>query len=774
MSVKHWLIGILFLYSPIALFAQNPCQLKMQIQILDQQKKAIPSVMVQLNGQARYLLSDTQGKLFLPNNCAGNTQLRLSLMGYKTQNMVFTLKADTALTIVLEPDVIHIEDITVNANTNTSYSISKYTLNKQALQIQKGKLLADALQEIAGVTTLKNGSTIVKPMIHGLHSQRILMMNHGVRQEGQQWGAEHAPEIDPFTADQLQVIKGAQGVRYGADALAGVIIVAADSIKHDAAIGGTVDLIGNSNGRGVISHAKLEGGVAAIPGLGWRIQASGKKAGSYKTADYVLGNTGVNEVNYAATLQYNVGKSKMEAYYSHFGSELGIFSGAHVGTVEDIQARIANGRPFETYDFTYAIQAPKQRVSHDLLKLNWKYAINAMQSIELQYAFQQNNRREYDLRRVESDDTPMADMALQTQTFDAIYTHRNSSIGAQAMMQVNNNRPGTGTTPIIPNYDNLTLGLFAIQQFHWRQFHFDVGGRYDYRKVDVAGYRYDYKNPNENGSLNQYLMTDQKFFHNASGTVGMQYHISPNLHWKSNVGLAWRAPSANELYSDGVHHGSGTYEVGRNDLNPEKGLKWINTLNYSVGNFQASMDIYGQWIYGYIYAQAQPDSVRQTIRGTFPLFSYQQHDAQFYGTDIQLSYSFLSKLNYKAALSMVRAKNRTTGAYLPDIPSDRFKHSLQWFPYGNHKERTYLQLTHRLVAQQNRYSPGTDYAAPPAGYQLIDLDAATSLNWGKQELLLSVHVDNLFNRSYKDYMDRFRYYAHQPGRNVNLKITYNF
>ncbi|MFM9075334.1 MAG: TonB-dependent receptor, partial [Bacteroidota bacterium] len=63
------------------------------------------------------------------------------------------------------------------------------------------------------------------PVIHGVHSQRILILNHGVRQEGQQWGAEHAPEIDPLIASDIQVIKDASAIRYGVDAIGGVVVV---------------------------------------------------------------------------------------------------------------------------------------------------------------------------------------------------------------------------------------------------------------------------------------------------------------------------------------------------------------------------------------------------------------------------------------------------------------------------------------------------------------------------------------------------------------------
>ena len=62
-------------------------------------------------------------------------------------------------------------------------------------------------------------------MIHGMHSNRVLILNNGVRQEGQQWGIEHAPEVDPFIANKISVIKGANSVRYGSDAIAGVVLV---------------------------------------------------------------------------------------------------------------------------------------------------------------------------------------------------------------------------------------------------------------------------------------------------------------------------------------------------------------------------------------------------------------------------------------------------------------------------------------------------------------------------------------------------------------------
>lgn len=773
---KCFSLAVALLFSVVAGKAQSSCTLRLKAVVLSTTGlEPIAQVSVLDLIQNKTYTSDKKGQLTMVKPCSSRLHIEVSALGFETIRHAFTLKKDSMLSIQLSPEARQISAVDVVGRRSVSVSSSQHKLSAQALAESKGKLLADALGEIAGVTSISMGHSIVKPVINGLHSNRILMLNNGVRQEGQQWGVEHAPEIDPFVADRLEVIKGAQAVQYGADALAGVVLVSANKIDTRQPIGGSIDLIARSNGRAGIVNAQLEGGIAKLPNLGWRIQSSGKKSGNIKTADYYLGNTGVQELNFSSTLQYKLGSNELEAYYSHFGTELGIFDGAHIGTVEDLHARIAYGRPFETYAFSYAIEAPRQLVDHDLLKLSWKKQLTSNKSLDLQYSYQRNHRREYDKRRVVSDNTAMADMILSTQSLAASLRSGNNMLGMQMNMQINNNQAGTGTTPIIPNFDSYNLGLFASKQLAIKRVQAELGIRYDYKYLDAAGYRYDYANPLPNGVVNQYLMHDSRQFHNLSGTVGIQYPISKLINWKSNLGLAWRAPSANELYSDGVHHGSGTYEVGDKSLKSEKGLKWTNALALQTGGFSATLDLYGQIIYDYIYAQPNPDSLRQTIRGTFPLFAYAQHNALFYGADLMLMYSFNESLSYSLGASLLRAKNISQDSYLPYIPADRFKQSIHWnLPTGK-SSTSYLKFSHRFVAQQTRYEIGSDYSEPPAAYHLLDLIASSSFSIGqKNDLILSAAVDNIFNHAYKEYMDRFRYFAHQMGRNISIKISYQF
>ncbi|MBE8715301.1 TonB-dependent receptor [Sphingobacterium hungaricum] len=756
----------------------SACQLTLEGSVIDiSSQKPINGLSIRLNDSVYSTTTTQDGRFLIENVCPRKYVISIHGIGYEPFVETIELKnGKTVLQFSVQNNSIAIEEVAVQGKQAESKTLQTYRLSEQEKAERKGKNLSEQLTALAGVTLLSTGTTIQKPVINGLHSQRVLVLNQGVRQEGQQWGAEHAPEIDPFTAGYLEVSKGAQAVRYGADALAGVVLLTPSKIDTTKILVGQVDVIGISNGRGLTSNVQLEGNRFFVPRLSWRLQASAKKQGNSKTADYYLGNTGVEELNFSGLFQYALPKGKLEAYISRFSTSMGIFAGAHASTGEDILARIANGRPFETYSFSYDIGAPKQEVSHTLAKLKYDHHFSPNSSLSLQYGFQQNHRQEYDVRRVESDDVPMADMLLRTQTLDAIYAISNYKFGLQGTIQINNNVPGTGTTPIIPNFDNHTLGAFAIGEFQRKNYLIELGLRYDYRYFDVAGYRYDYANPDENGVVQQYLLTDQRQFHNVSGTAGISYPISERLIWKSNAGLAWRAPSANELYSDGLHHGSGTYEIGDPNLKSEKGLKWVNHFGYQWNRLQVHADVYGQYIADYIYANPDPDSIRQTIRGTFPVFTFHQNNALFYGIDAQARYKFLQeKLIYSVQFSLVRAKNIDSNTFLPYIPSDRLSQSLQWnLSENNLLTKNYLKLTHDYVSQQTRYEPESDYAYPPGAYHLLAFHAGTSLPIKQQALAIHFAVENLTNNLYKDYMDRFRYYAHQLGRNISLRITYNF
>ncbi|MES2456953.1 MAG: TonB-dependent receptor [Bacteroidota bacterium] len=674
-----------------------------------------------------------------------------------------------------QSDTVRLIEVKIKAKaipvSKTSVST---TLHANQLENSKGATLGDVLKGISGVHVLKTGSSISKPVIHGLHSNRILILNNGVRLEGQAWGAEHAPEIDPLIAERITVIKGAESVKYGAEAIGGIVMVMPPELFSEEKLGGSVHTIAASNGHAVTTSGMLKGGIRRFA---WRLQVSHKKAGNVKSPDYHLGNTGMGEFNYSAAGGYRSDKTSYEVYYSKFSTTLGILYSAHTGTIEDIAARISIGRPLEDPGFSYVITAPKQRIFHHLAKLSARYDLGEQESLKVVYGFQHNHRKEFDFRRGDREALPITDLVLNTHTLDIdLSSERDSGfnrlLGFNGVFQVNNNIPGTLANTFIPNYDSFTGGIFVIQKWKGKLGNLEAGLRYDFKYFNAAGFRYLYNSSDTLDAEGTYYGGDNQF-HNVTGSLALHRQLSSNWSYTSNFGMAWRAPSASELFSDGLHHGAGLYEIGDPNLKSEQGYKWVNALKFQQHRLAVELDVYGQFINNYIYTQ--PDLVyRQTVSGTYPVFRYRQTNASFFGADLTASYDVTNGLSYKINASLIRATDLGQNKFLPYIPSDRLDQSIRLDLHLKRVSDSFLQFAHGYTGRQHRYESGSDYAAPPPAYHLFHVLAGAGHETSQGKLMVQAGVDNLLKVKYKDYLNRYRYYAHDIGRNLTLRIAYKF
>lgn len=769
---KQFSLLLLFLGIHIGYAQNNECKFMINGRLTDSDTQLpLTGATVSLLPLNQTVKTDGHGFYRFSSLCKGNYTLIFKSLGFTETRKTVSLTKTETINTTLQHGEITLHDVEVvghQSNLKTTAIVN--TLTQQQLRETKGGVLAEVLKEIPGVNMLQTGATIAKPVIHGMHSNRILMLNNGIRQEGQQWGNEHAPEIDPFVAKNIRVIKGAESVRYGAEAIGGVIIIDPPALPINPEIHGEIDVVGQSNGRGGSSSVMLNGGLKKLPGLSWRAQGTFKRLGDIKSANYYLNNTGVKEINYSASLGYKTSVAQFEAYYSHFETELGIFNGSHIGSVEDLQSRIKNGKPFITYPFSYTIEAPRQEIKHDLLKLKAHKDFANGAQVDIQYGLQRNLRKEYDIRRGGRTNIPSLDLELTSQHLDVAYDHLKdnglrSTVGLNLAMQVNNNIPGTFATPLIPNYDSYNAGIFIIERWLKPTYELEVGARYDYKYFDAAGYR-----------LDSVYYAGTRTFHNFSGSLGATWHLLNALDLQSNIGLAWRPPAVSELFSYGLHHGTAAVEIGNDQFKSEQGLKWMNAAKLQLPQFELELDAYAHYLKNYIYLQATGE-FWESLRGAFPVFHYKQTNAFFWGLDLSSSYLFTKALRYSVKASLVRAKDTKQKTYLPWIPSDRLENTMRWtkqYNQGQHLNNIFLQAQHQWVARQNRYEPNTDFAAPPPAYGLLNLMGGIGFRFNQNDLNLQIGVNNMLNKEYKEYMNRFRYYAHDIGRNITLKLNYIF
>jgi iron complex outermembrane receptor protein len=501
------------------------------------------------------------------------------------------------------------------------------------------------------------------------------------------------------------------------------------------------------------------------------VQGTYKKAGNTNTPQYYLANTGFEEKNFSYSMAYNKKWFESNFFYSQFNTTLGIFSGAHIGSLADLQTAISRTRPAVTSDFSYDIQRPFQHVEHELARLKLSANIYSLGKLNVQLGRQFNDRSEFDLLRSSQanvrKDNPQLQFKLTTHSLDAFFEHKPIAklSGAFGGTYIRQSNVWQGRF-LVPNFISNAYGIFATEKWVHRKFDAELGIRYDKKFIDVY--------TNEEGVV-------QKSVHVFSQTVAsiaFAYLLREKLTLRTDFGTAWRPPTVNELYSRGLHHGAAAIENGNPTIRPEQGLKAVISLENRGPKNKSSLGFYYNHIQDFIYLK--PDLVLvQTTRGAFPSFTYSQIDARFFGSDAMTDFELSKSFQLILKGGVVLAQNITQNEYLPFVPPIRYSGTIRYSPVFNQffkKHQPYFAFSFTRVEKQHRVPDKADYMPPPPAYTLFGAEMGADIVLGKHTVIFSLEINNLFDVSYRDYMNRFRYFNDEMGRNVvfRMKIPLNF
>ena len=712
--------------------------------------------------------TDVDGTFVIGGLTAGRYAVTVSYVGFASETRMVEVAGDpVALAFSLEAATLESGEVVVEGARRRAGLATQAAavLEAEALARVRGQNLGQTLAELPGVTTLSTGPSIAKPVVRGLHSDRVVILNNGVRQEGQQWGGEHAPEIDPFSAGRIELIKGAAGVEYGVGAIGGVIRVEPEPLPTRSGVGGEVGLSAFSNNLQGAGSARLEGGLGAVPGLGWRVQGSLRRAGDARTPDYVIGNSAFRELSGGATLGYRAGRYDLELHASRFATTLGIFRGAHVSTLGGLREAIARERPAVDYAFSYDIDAPKQEIMHDLVTLKGGMALDSGRRLEAQYGVQRNHRQEYDAHRLGGRDPlerPAFELTLATHTLEMkLRDEAGAWQGAAGLSGMNQGNVNGQAGQLIPNFRALTGGAFVWGRRLAGDWTLEAGGRADLRWMRA--------HPRQFGGRGDFTERIRQFA-GVSGMVGVERQLSEAWSVAAHVGTAWRPPGVNELYSYGVHHGTAQFEIGEATLTRERSLDAGLSLRYAGERVRLTASVFDNRIDDFIHLFPTRDTT-VTVRGVFPAFRYQQADAVLRGFDGQGEFDVTGALTLGAQASVVRGTDRDLGRPLIYMPADRVSLSgALRLPNLGPARRGALRVEGTFVREQTRAPEDVDFAPPPDGYALFSagLDATLPLHGTPVQLYFS--IENLLNTAYRDYLSRFRYFTDDPGRSITLRV----
>lgn len=673
----------------------------------------------------------------------GHFLVQVSYIGYRTITQSIDFANPGTLEFALQQSVIEGREIVITGSASSSdnrkNSTSVATVSKADLLYHPSTNLIDALSRVPGVSQVTTGPAISKPVIRGLSYNRVVTLNNGVKQQGQQWGDEHGIEIDQYSADHVEILRGPASLMYGSDALGGVINILDGLPAPEGTLRGEF-LTNYATNNGLTgSSLMLQGNEN---GLVYKVRGSYKNAYSYKTPTEYVPNSGFNETNFEGQIGLNKkwGYAHLDA--SSFRTNIGFYEPVRndAGQLVD-----DDGNPFsdaQNKDRTLAY--PKQDIRHYKLALNSNILIGEG-SLKATLGYQHNLRRELETEG----EGPSLFLNSYTYSYDVKYSFKQVNgwapvigVSGEYMHSLNT----TGEEKLIPDFDSQAFGAFGYVKKTWDNDTFNAGIRFDYRKM--TGKQFSDEEADFNAFTN-------KFSH-VSGALGYTHEFNDAFSFKANAGSAFRAPNIAELSSNGVHEGVFRYEIGNPDLKPEQSYQFDASFDYQNQYVNASLGGFANIIDNYIYYNTNGDN--KLVNGReYPVYNFVQDNAFLRGIEASLTLHPVSFIHFENSFAYTRATNRTTKESLPFIPAATLRNELRFEPTIAGTSHSYVSVGIDNFFKQTKID---SFEQPSAGYTLLNAAIGTTLKLSKkQDITIYAAGKNLLNKAYYDHLSRFK-----PGR----------
>lgn len=730
--------------------------------------------------------------------------VQVSFLGYNTIIEMIDLSNTTTKDFKLEVSIKEMNEVVVTG-TSKATEIRKspipiVAIDKKHIDQNLSTNVIDAIAKLPGLNTVTTGPNVSKPFIRGLGFNRVLTLYDGVRQEGQQWGDEHGVEVDEFSVDRIEVVKGPASLTYGSDALAGVVNLIPAPPVLDGMIKGNFTANYQTNNGLLGSSAALAGN---NNGFVWGGRISDKQATNYQNKqDGRVFGTSFKESDANAYIGLNKHWGYSHLKLSVFDDLQSIPDGSRDSISRKFTKQINEAdtiRPivFDKELDSYKIPTLHQHVQHYKIISTSNFIIgNGKLSLNLGY--QQNTRREF--IHPENFDIAGLYLVLNSYTYDFKYhlPEKNgweTTIGINGMYQNNSNK---GTEFIIPDYTLFDVGPFAFMKKSFSKLDLSLGIRYDNRSFNnegmytrqnlQTGFEMQTKIPDTVGA--SHLFSDYKHtFSGSSGSIGATYSVSDNFFIKANIARGYRAPNISEISANGVHPGTNIYQIGNPNFKSELSLQEDIGIFFSSEHITCEVDCFNNNISNYIYNEKVLNSQGQdsiVVSGN-QTFQFQAARAQLYGGEasIDIHPHPLDWLHFENSISVLSAINKgvkeisitDSAKYLPFIPPMHTRTELRAdikkkFKYFS---SIYVKVEMEYYAKQNKAYLAFNTETETPSYTLFNAGIGGDITGKSGNILCSIHIlgNNFTDVIYQAHLSRLKYFENYPNNGTGRSGIYN-
>lgn len=791
---------ILLFFTMLLIVMQLSAQEKYAISgvVKDDLLSPLPGASVNINNK-QYLVSTNKNGYFIVSNLhSGKYEIEISFLGFKSYVDVVVVEQSVELAIVLNPSFQNLHEVLVIDHfaeaRKREEPLNVEIVNSEFLRQNMGGSLMNTLERLPGISSIDIGSGQSKPVIRGLSFNRVSVVENGIKHEGQQWGADHGVEIDQFAVGRVEVIKGPSSLRYGSDAIGGVIDIKQTEPPMPDTFGGTIDLVGKSNnnlaGTSVYLYYRknnffISGRGTLLDFADYKVPTDSVDIYSYRAAlhENRLRNTAGKERNHHLTAGYINTNFSSKLFISTINSTTGFFANAH-----GLEPRRIDTELHDKSDRD--IQYPYQTVSHFKIINRNRWVMRKMEWLA-EFGFQNNFRQEWSQYVNHGYMPPIFDETLPfssdlERSFDKqifsgnlkntfqINDKLKATVGLNAEYQ-HNETDGRGF--IIPGFDQVTTGtFFYLKHDLSEKTMLHAGIRYDLGNIKTQSYHDWFQSPETNGSdtvwthLQRVIALDRNFS-NFTWSVGLNHNIE---HWsvKANAGKSFRMPIAKELAANGVNYHYFSYEVGDPELDLEVAYQFDAGVEWHTKTLAIELTPFLNYFTNYIYLN--PTAAHDRLYGNgHQVFNYSQSEVLMFGTEIHTHVQLTRLLkagligNYLFSQQLSGDKK---GFTLPFSPPASFLFHIK---YSKMRiwvvDYPYLSADIKLVSTQNRIVPPENKTP---GYQSINMGLGGKLNIGSSAISFALQAHNILNSKFYNHTSFYRLInVPEQGRNFVLNIT---
>jgi iron complex outermembrane receptor protein len=762
--------------------------------VLDAKGKPLVGASVYIHEARMGAVSNVQGKFTTPILPVGNYLVEVSFQGYASVLVTIAIKENTYQVFTLVERFVENENVTVTgvaSATKTKQSVQPISIVKKSELFKNSSTnIIDALSKmVPGLTSFSSGPAIAKPVIRGLGYNRIVTVHDGIRQEGQQWGDEHGIEIDEYSVQRVELLKGPASLLYGSDAMAGVIHIITNTPVEHGTIKGNFQQTYMSNNQLLGTNANIAGHVNN--GFNWNVYATAKNAKDYSNAyDGKVLNSRFSEKNMGGYVGFNKSWGYSHLLVSSFDQNVGMIEGARDATTGSFliypgtaAERTATHQDLTSSDFLF----PGQKINHFKIASDNNIALSSGR-LAFNIAYQRNQRKEFADYKTPTTPALYFDLSTINYTLQYHAPEKNgwkTSIGLNGMQQENKNK---AKEVLIPAYKQFDAGIFYYTKKMFAQKTTISGGlRSDYRSVQGDAY-YE--------GIDQKFAAINKQLFNVSGSVGVSYEPSNTTIVKLNLARGYRAPTVSELASNGTHEGTNRYEYGDPNLRSETSLQIDLGLEYNNDHIGFSFTGFYNNISNYIFYsklanKAGTDSLVHINGEDLKAFTFRQTGASLIGFEARFDVHPhpLDWLHFENTFSVVsgRFNHAIDGSnHIPFMPPAKLQSELRadikkWKTFRD----AYLKIELDQNANQKTIFTGFDTETITPGYSLLHVGIGGSVEFGnKTAFSFALTANNITNEAYQSHLSRLKYTAlntvtgrtgvFDMGRSVNLKINIPF